>query len=72
MEQEGRQMTRNEAKDKMIEIMEAVEEAHGQCGECPFYGLLDEDIFFKCPFEVCPEIRAFEKREVSVMVEEKC
>ncbi len=54
-------MTRNEAKDKLLDIMEAVREVHGDCYECPFRGLLDEDFFADCPFADCPERWAFGK-----------
>lgn len=54
-------MTRDEAKNKLLEIMEGVEEAHGQCGKCPFRGILDDYYFIKCPFRECPEIWVFEK-----------
>ncbi len=56
-------MTRAEAKDKLLDIMEAVREVHGDCYECPFRGLLDEDFFTDCPFDECPERWAFEKEE---------
>ncbi len=45
-------MNRNEATNKLLEIMEAVEETHGECGECPFHDIVGGF----CPFYECPEL----------------
>ncbi len=47
-------MTRNEAKDKLLEIMEAVEEVHGECDKCPFHEITVD--WQSCPFYECPEL----------------
>ncbi len=48
-------MSRNEATNKLLEIMEAVEEVRGECDKCPFYKIID-DMSYNCPFADCPEL----------------
>lgn len=45
-------MTRDEAKDKLLEIKAAVEEIDGHCIECPFHEMPDGRYF--CSFAMCP------------------
>lgn len=48
-------MSINEAKDALLNIMEAVEETGGcyNCIECPFHYIID---ISECPFIECPEL----------------
>ena len=48
-------MTKEAAKNHLIDIMEAVEDAGRSCDSCPFYELV-ENIMEACPFQACPEI----------------
>lgn len=48
-------MSINEAKDMLLTIMEAVEDAGGcyNCVECPFHNITTGS---DCPFDECPGI----------------
>ncbi|MDO5397572.1 MAG: hypothetical protein Q4G33_06555 [bacterium] len=53
-------MTRGEARDELLMIIETVEGVHGNCDKCPYCGIIDnkyKDTYTTetCPFAECPE-----------------